>query len=271
MKQEYLIRKIDELCGAVGIDVYLKGVIWNVSLPEVKARVSAIPSPVLNLVGMADFTKQNVSGGIQTVTDYYRKEGKTFGWLVGQSSRPVNLGERLLAAGFTRVEEESMAGMVLQDLYHPIPQNPDIRVEQVSIAEWDSNVSMMAKAYGFGMTEETVGGIIRFFESMGERTQPYLAYATDSDEPISFSASYYDEGGEVVLLGGAATIEAYRGKGVYSSMVAKRLEDARQKGFTTAVIQAVKGTSAPICAKLGFEAVSEIDFYIYIPSEQAQS
>ncbi|WDL95694.1 hypothetical protein [Alicyclobacillus sp. ALC3] len=40
--------------------------------------------------------------------------------------------EHLQAAGFSKVEEESMAGMVLQDFDHRLPVNPDICVEQVS-------------------------------------------------------------------------------------------------------------------------------------------
>jgi N-acetylglutamate synthase-like GNAT family acetyltransferase len=66
----------------------------------------------------------------------------------------------------------------------------------------------------------------------------------------------------LVCLAGAATLEEYRGKGIYSTMVAKRLEDARALGITSAIIQANKKTSAPICAQLGFEIVCPIDVYV---------
>lgn len=266
MDKTALLRKIDEMCAGVGMNIQLDGVIWPIFVAGVKARLSVVQSPMLNLVGMAEFTEENVDNGIQNVINLYRQEGKIFGWLVGPSTQPANLGEQLLAAGLMKIEDECMRGMVLPDLNHSIQTNPTIRVEQVAISEWDANKAMMARAYGFGMTEEVIEPIIRFHESFGEQAKVYLAYADDREDPISFSSAFFDNAGEIILLGGAATVEEYRGKGVYSSMVAKRLEDARDMGYTIAIVQAVKGTSAPLCEKLGFESVSEIDFYAYIPS-----
>ena len=68
-----------------------------------------------------------------------------------------------------------------------------------------------------------------------------------------------------VLLGGAATVGDLRGLGVYTSLVARRLADARAAGAGAAVIQAVRGTSAPVCAKLGFEEMLPLEFYAWVP------
>lgn len=46
-------------------------------------------------------------------------------------------------------------------------------------------------------------------------------------------------------------------------MVAKRVADRQAMGCNTAIIQAVKGSSVPIYAKLGFETVSESDFSVH--------
>ena len=45
--------------------------------------------------------------------------------------------------------------------------------------------------------------------------------------------------------------------------MAARLADARAIGKDTAVLQGDRSTSAPICAKLGFEEVCSIDFYAW--------
>jgi predicted GNAT family acetyltransferase len=66
-----------------------------------------------------------------------------------------------------------------------------------------------------------------------------------------------------VLLGGAATLPEHRGRGIYSALVAKRLTDARAHGRTAAVIQAVRASSAPIVAKLGFREICSLDFYAW--------
>ena len=60
-----------------------------------------------------------------------------------------------------------------------------------------------------------------------------------------------------------ATLSEYRGKGVYTALMAKRLADARALGMEAAVLQADRTTSAPICANLGFEEVCSLDLYAW--------
>jgi N-acetylglutamate synthase-like GNAT family acetyltransferase len=67
----------------------------------------------------------------------------------------------------------------------------------------------------------------------------------------------------VAVMQGAATLNAYRGKGVYTALMAKRLADARDMGLEAAILQADRTTSAPICANLGFEEVCNIDLYAW--------
>ena len=69
----------------------------------------------------------------------------------------------------------------------------------------------------------------------------------------------------IVVLYCAATLDAYRGRGVYTSLVARRLADAYRDGARAAVIQAVGSTSAPICQKLGFVEFCTMNWYIWEP------
>jgi hypothetical protein len=46
-------------------------------------------------------------------------------------------------------------------------------------------------------------------------------------------------------------------------MLAARIADAHAMGKHAAVLQADRKTSAPICAKLGFEEVCSIDLYAW--------
>jgi N-acetylglutamate synthase-like GNAT family acetyltransferase len=72
----------------------------------------------------------------------------------------------------------------------------------------------------------------------------------------------------IALLLSAATLPAFRGYGIYTSLVARRLADARQDGIDAAIIQAVRATSAPICRKLGFVEIAPLDLYVgYAPDE----
>ena len=76
----------------------------------------------------------------------------------------------------------------------------------------------------------------------------YLAYAGESPEPIAWSGSLFLPGVPIVVLQGAGTLPEHRGQGIYHSMVAQRLQDARERGMQAAVMQANRETSAPIAA-----------------------
>jgi len=63
-------------------------------------------------------------------------------------------------------------------------------------------------------------------------------------------------------------IPGVRGRGVYTSLVARRMADAYRDGARAAVIQAVRSTSAPICQKHGFVEFFNLDWYIWEPEDQ---
>jgi predicted GNAT family acetyltransferase len=71
------------------------------------------------------------------------------------------------------------------------------------------------------------------------------------------------KGSPVAVLQGAATLDAHRGHGIYTAMVAARVADARAMGKEAAVLQGDRKTSAPICVKLGFEEVCSVDLYVW--------
>ncbi len=54
-------------------------------------------------------------------------------------------------------------------------------------------------------------------------------------------------------------------RGICTALVARRLADARAAGAEAAVIQAVRGTSAPVCANLGFKEILPLEFYAWVP------
>ena len=89
----------------------------------------------------------------------------------------------------------------------------------------------------------------------------YLVYPKNGQDPVEFSVLTRVTP-EIVLLGGSAVSEAWRGKRIYKALVQKRLQDARAAGATKAFIQAVEETSAPICEKLGFRDICRFQFYI---------
>jgi predicted GNAT family acetyltransferase len=54
------------------------------------------------------------------------------------------------------------------------------------------------------------------------------------------------------ILDGATVNPAFKGKGIYKAMIAKRPQDARENGPQYLIIHAQKKTSAQICWKVVF-------------------
>jgi hypothetical protein len=200
--------------------------VTDIRIEGVVGRESPVSHPIANLVGCADLDDANAEATIHAVRDRFAAKQKSFGWITSPSSRPRDLPDRLLAAGLVKADE--LAGMTLTDLALPIRANPEVEVRPASVEEQRQASPMTAKAYGLPLD------VARWLD-------------------------------EVVLLGGAATLGDVRGRGIYTSMVARRLADARAAGADSAVIQAVRGTSAPVCAKLGFKEIVPLEFYAWVP------
>jgi GNAT superfamily N-acetyltransferase len=125
---------------------------------------------------------------------------------------------------------------------------------------------MMVRSYG--LPQEAVQLIGPYTRAMSEHLDfwLYFAYLPDDDEPVAFALTFFIPGTKIVVLQGAGTLQEHRGQGIYSTLVAHRLADARERGIEAAVIQAVRGTSAPIAAKIGFEELCTLGIYVWDPA-----
>jgi len=239
----------------------VSGLSEDLGVKGVRGRVTDLSHPLANLVGMADIASDDVDATLKMVRNRYSRGRKAYGWVTGPLTRPHDLGERLVASGFTKADE--MAGMVLTDLAVPIAVDPKIEVREATLHEAQAASEMMARAYG--MPEE----VARFFNVLLAMTDSkvqnrgYFAYLDGGSEPVGWSYLVFLPDSPIVLLGGAATLPEHRGRGIYSALVAKRLADAHADGRRAAVIQAVRSTSAPIAAKLGFREVCRLEFYAW--------
>jgi hypothetical protein len=233
------------------------GLLWDLGIPGLRGRITRVPHPLANLCGDARFSEREADTLVAKVKKRYGD--LAFGWITGPSTRPLDLPRRLEAAGLANVD--SIAGMVLTDLGHPITVNPRVRVREATWPEAIAESEMMGRAYGLP-TEVT-----RFFNEVLSanlariKSRGYFGYIDGDEKPVAWSFLVYLPDSPTVLLGGAATLEEHRGQGLYTALVAKRLADARADGRSAAVIQADRRTSAPICAKLGFREVCGLELF----------
>jgi GNAT superfamily N-acetyltransferase len=253
----------DALIGAIesSLQVYppVSGLSEDLGVKGVRGRVTDLSHPLANLVGMANIAPEDVDATLRLVRSRYSSGRKAYGWVTGPLTRPRDLGQRLVASGLVKADE--MAGMALTDLDTSIAVDPKVDVREASLQEAQAASEMMGRAYGIPEEIARFFNVLLAMTDVKVKNRGYFAFVDGGSEPVAWSYLVYLPDSPIVLLGGAATLPEHRGRGIYSALVARRLADARADGRRAAVIQAVRSTSAPICAKLGFREVCALEFY----------
>lgn len=235
------------------------GLTADLGVRGMRGRVTALSHPLANLCGLADLSDRDVDPTIGEVKGRFAKERKAFGWVTGPGTRPRDLPRRLGAAGLQPIAH--LAGMSAPvDL--AVAANDAVQIREVSVAEQRSATDMMGRAYG--MPADVADLFVGLVSSPGLKSRAYFA-SLDGAAPVAWSYLVYLPSSPIVLLGGAATLPEARGRGIYSALVKRRLDDARRDGREAAVIQADRDTSAPICAKLGFRELCSLEVYAWMP------
>ena len=232
------------------------GLSQDLGIPGLRGRITKVSHPLANLCGDARFSEREADAMIEKVRQRYGD--LVFGWLTGPSTRPGDLASRLEAASLQHVD--SIAGMALTDLALPIDVDPKTRVREVSWPDAIANSELMARAYGLPPEMMRLFNEIAASSADRVKARPYVASHED-DRIVAWAWLVYLPDSPTVLLGGAATLEEYRGHGLYTALVARRLADARADGRTAAIIQGDRKTSAPICAKIGFREICGLELF----------
>jgi hypothetical protein len=246
---------VDAIESTLFIYPAVPGLMHDLGIPGLRGRVTRLSHPVANLAGNAMFSEREADALIAKVRQRYGQ--LEFSWVTGPSTRPADLPKHLEAAGLAHAQ--SLAGMALADISTVMGVNPKARVWEATFEEAREQNEMMARAYG--LPAEVMHFFNELLAASTDHVRSRLYFAGLDDEPLAWSYLTYLPESPIVLLGGAGTLEQHRGHGLYTALVAKRLADARIDGRTTAVVQADRATSAPICAKLGFREICGLEIF----------
>ncbi len=242
----------------------IPGRIEYLPVSGIRAFITPISHPLANVVSKATLGPDEAYDVVKAVYDFYVDREKAFGWSIGPLTTPADLGSRLNTAGI--VKKGETAGLVLTNLETPIKSNPSVRIRKANTDDIEAVSSVMAQ--GFPMPEDLSYLFSEVWLLYCDRLRPsiYLAFLNDVNEPVACSMMFHVPDQPIVMMSGAATLQEHRGKGIYSSFVARRLADAREEGAEAAAILAVRSTSAPICRKLGFKEICGLEHHSWKPA-----
>lgn len=181
---------------------------------------------------------------------YFQSIGQAFEWKTFGHDTPPDLHARLLAAGFEAEEPESFLVLDVEEAPAELlrPVTSDVRritdpaglsaIERIQLSVW-------------GEADPTYLEALRD-EMIHEPAHISIFIAYEGGVPASYGRISYHDHSPFAGLWGGSTIAEYRGRGLYTSLLAVRLQEARTRGVRFLTIDA-SPMSRPIVEKHGFK------------------
>jgi GNAT superfamily N-acetyltransferase len=223
--------------------------------------------PGSNYVGGIRWSNEEADARIEEMIAYHRERDIGFQWLVSPYDKPSDLGVRLEKHGLILAGDAATMALSGLDDFEAIPANPDLKVEILDgydTASLDALAHVVKICFNWSQeqVDQRMSGLIERMrnEKFREREMNYLG--TLSGQPVSFGRLELKSG--VAYLGGAATLPDFRGQKAYSTLLRRRLEDARAHGYHIAAINA-EPMSRRIVTRYGFKEYARMYIYGWMP------
>lgn len=209
-------------------------------------------SPIFKGVFRTNLSPDQADEAIKdTISWFKERNAPFFFWWTGKDSQPADLGERLVAHGFSVFEKDAPAMVAeIDTLNWDNPRPAELRLSPVSneeqLFQW-KRIFIEA----FGIPEFAGQAWVDATRTVGMGQTPWhLLLGTLNAEPVC--CGLLSCGAGVAGLIGLGTLPAYRKKGIGSAMQLERLRIARELGYQYAVLFASEMGYSPYL-KLGFK------------------
>lgn len=214
------------------------------------------PEVSRNGVFVSRIEPTQVDARIAEVTRYYRERGLGFRWIVGPSSAPENLSERLVRAGIPILG--AALGMHM-DVPAQIPDLPTtLEFQPVDLSNLDAYVDVSVR--GWERTPEFRAELTTLTRLMLAQAGPQSAWVIYEDG-VAVASSVLCLLPGVGYFQGAAVLPERRRRGIYVALLHHRLALLRGLGIEHAVIWASETTSAGVCRRAGFVPLCRAVFH----------
>lgn len=210
------------------------------------------PAPGMSFVLYSQVDENTVEEEIEAQIAYFQPRNQRWEWKVYDLDTPADLRQRLLARGFEADEPEAVMVLDLQDVPPALLAPVTAVIRRVITAEQLQDVMVV---------EHQVWGYD--FSWIPNRLGPHLAmpgylsmYVADADgEPACVGWTYFYPNSQFASLFGGSTVAKFRKRGLYTAILATRVQEAIQRNYRFLTIDA-SDMSAPILAKHGFRVMT---------------
>jgi GNAT superfamily N-acetyltransferase len=197
----------------------------------------------------SDLDETNADAAIAEQVERFASVSGPWEWKLYSYDRPPDLSRRLVDAGFAPEPEEALMVAEIAELDRGVtpPDGVDVRP-----AADDADIQALVDVHDevFGGDHAAIGDAIR----SGLAAEPstvaaFVAWAETG--PVSSGRVEFHHGTDFASIWGGGTLPAWRGRGVFRSLVACRAAEAAARGFRYLQVDA-SPDSRPILERLGF-------------------
>lgn len=208
--------------------------------------------PGMNYILYSSLEGSVITDVIQEQIDYFNQINQPFEWKVYDHDYPPDLKDRLAEAGFLLDEQEAVMILDLDIVPASLlePMENDIR-PIVKIQQLHDVVAVESHVWGEEM--EWIKSELGSDLQIPDYLSVFVAYI--NDKPASTGWIYFHPNSQFASLWGGATIEKYRGSGLFTAIVATRVQEAINRRYKYIVIDA-SPMSQPIVSKHGFQLLT---------------
>ncbi|BCJ28168.1 GNAT family N-acetyltransferase [Actinocatenispora sera] len=196
---------------------------------------------------------------------HYAALGQSFEWKWHHYDEPSDLTDRLRAKGFTPEEAETIHIGPVGPLAVEGPAPAGVVLREVTErTDLDRIRSMAEEVWGFdfGWLPDALSR-----ETSGPDDDPTVVVVAEAGgRVVCASWIRFHTGTEFASLWGGSTLEQWRRRGIYRSLVAYRARLAAARGYAYLQVDA-SPDSRPILTRLGLLPVAVTVPYIWRPSE----
>jgi GNAT superfamily N-acetyltransferase len=204
-------------------------------------------------VAWSEVGAENADAAIQGELARFAALGRGFEWKYYDHDGPADLLERLAGHGFELDEVEAIMALDLEEAQKSPPPPPGLELRKLVTPEELGPLASVEEA----VWQEDPSPII---ESLAQRlrdaplsTSVYLALMDGL--PVSAAWISFPEASPFASLWGGSTLEAWRGRGVYTALLGQRMAEAKARGYRFLTIDA-SPMSRAIVEKKGFRLLA---------------
>lgn len=213
----------------------------------------------LSYISYSSLNEANADEAIARQIAYFQVLGSSFEWTLFGHDNPPNLGQHLVAAGFEKEETGALLALALAGAPPRLlaPITADIR-QVTKISELETVRALLQTVWD----EPFAWFIPRMSRYLAPNGYVSIYLAFIDGRPASTAWAFFPQGSRFVGLFGGSTLEAYRGRGLYTALLAARVQEAKRRGRQFLHVDAGE-MSRPILQKQGFVLLTETTPYMW--------